>query len=367
MRSVLTIVIPLLFILLMTASCEQEQKISSSPPHKFHEESSKNEKLLLQFLQNKMQGTYGVYTNYVNSNQAELLTTGHEVLSESSGLLLRYYALIGEQELFDSLWSSTMKTFNMENVFSYRFSPEHNKLYTVNAAVDDLRLIRALYEAYDAFQDQRYKEAADMLGNRFYEYNTSNSNMFDFYDEQYDVNNNFITLCYIDLKTLLIIDQDSKYKETYEHMLALIQNGYLSNEFPFYETRYDYEAQQYVSEDHINMVESLLTVLSLAEIGQHEQESMDYIKQHVKNGTLYGHYTKEGAPITEVQSTAIYAIAAMIGSQLGDKQLYTDSIAKMEQYQVLDPSHELYGGYGDVHTLQAYSFDNLNALLAYAY
>ena len=191
--------------------------------------------------------------------------------------------------------------------------------------------------------------------------------LYDFYDEKYKVRNAFITLCYINLTTLEQLPLSSDHiQEISTNMLEIIQNGYLSDSFPLYETRYQYETNSYNSEN-INTVESLLTILSLAEVKQQNPSSIRYLKEHVKKGTLYGQYTREGTPTNDIQSTAIYAITSMIGSQIGDKELYEDSIRRMSQYQIEDTYSHIYGSFGDIKTETVYSFDNLMALLAFAY
>lgn len=327
------------------------------------EHNEEREHLLHRFIIAQLTGDNGIYTNYQDTEQQELVATGHEILSESMGLAMRYYTRTGQESQFEQAWKLTERQFNMESGFSYRFSPKHNKLYTVNAAVDDLRIIRALYEAADRFEQNNYREQAERLGKRFLNYNSKEDRLFDFYDDYYKMTNSFITLCYIDLRTLQLIADETAL---IENMLQLVQNGYLSDEFPFYETRYLYEEAAYQSED-INTVESLLTILSLVEVGKQQARSIDYIKTQVEQGTLYGRYSRDGKPLTDIQSTAIYAITAIIGSELRDEKLYRDSIERMEQFQVLEQDSELYGAYGDIASRQAYSFDNLHALLAYSY
>ncbi|MNV70556.1 hypothetical protein D3C71_1635280 [compost metagenome] len=57
----------------------------------------------------------------------------------------------------------------------------------------------------------------------------------------------------------------------------------------------------------------------------------------------------------------------MIGAEIGDESLYHRSIERMNEFRVTDVGSPLYGGFGDVASGQAYSFDNLMALLAYVY
>ncbi|MFE5322818.1 hypothetical protein ACFQ88_29455 [Paenibacillus sp. NPDC056579] len=363
----------LLLFLLLTA-CETPNSSTPAPVPLANTQSygdslhmTEKRDALYKFITEHLTGTNGIYTNLRDSAQSSEAASGHEVLSESAGLMLRYYAIAGQRSGFDAEWAKAKQTFDLATGFSYRYSPVLNKRYTLNAAVDDLRIIRALYEAGQAFKDEGYTTQAKTYGSRFYEHNVKDGYLYDFYDETYKTTNRFITLCYIDLKTLGMLDIESRQKDALlANMLKTVKKGYISDDFPFYETRYDYGAQAYSSEG-INTVESLLTIFSLAEVRQHQPESIRFLKKQVLAGTLFGQYTRDGKPANDIRSTAIYAIAAMIGSELGDKELYEASIRRMNEFQIRNTGSVLDGGFGDTASMQAYSFDNLNALLAYVY
>ncbi|WP_246317330.1 glycosyl hydrolase family 8 [Paenibacillus agri] len=322
---------------------------------------------LYSFISSRLTGEYGVYTNLLDTDQKGEAATGHEILSESASLMMRYAVLTGNQALFGAEWEKAKKTFDMEGGFSYRFSPKLQKQYPVNAAVDDLRLIGALEEAGTAFKDEGYSQEAAKYGQRFYHYNVKDGYMYDFYDKKYNLTNKFVTLCYIDMSVLQKLSIPVEERAVLMHNMQEIQEqGYLSDSFPFYETRFDYETGSYKSEN-INTVESLLTILALSEVHLQKPASIRFIREQVEAGTLYGQYTREGTPVNDIRSTAIYAITAMIGAQLADDQLYRTSIERMNEFRVLDTGSVLYGGFGDTASGQAYSFDNLMALLAYTY
>ncbi|WNS42447.1 glycosyl hydrolase family 8 [Paenibacillus sp. MMS20-IR301] len=330
-------------------------------------DTAAEEQELRNFINAKLMGPQGVYTNLLESAQSAEQATGHEILSESASLLMETAVLDGDQALFDRQWALAREVFDMDSGFSYRFSPKQQKQYPVNAAVDDLRLISALYEAGQAFNQQQYTEAAAKYGQRFYANNVKDGYMYDFYDNIFKTTNGFITLCYIDLSALRNLSIDSESGGILLHnMGGILEDGYLSDAFPFYETRFDYESGQYSSE-HINTVESLLTILHLAEDRHQKQASIRYLKKQVQAGTLYGQYTRDGQPASDIRSTAIYALTAMIGAVLGDEALYRDSIGRMNEFRVTDAVSPLYGGFGDAASGQAYSFDNLMALAAYSY
>lgn len=322
---------------------------------------------LEQFITSKLTGEYGVYTNFIETDQSAEAASGHEVLSESASLRMLAAVRSGQQERFTEQWQLAKQTFDINSGFSYRYNPKQQKLYPLNAAVDDLRMIQALYEAGEKFGDKRYTAEADKYGERFYDYNVKDGKLYDFYDMEYSSTNTFVTLCYINLGTLRKMSFPSQFsKKLTNDLNVILENGYLSDEFPFYETRFNYETGKYSSEN-INTVESLLSILALAEVGQQKATSIDFIKQQVEAGTLYGQYSREGKPLNDIRSTAIYAITAMIGTEIGDESLHHKSIERMNEFRVTDVDSPLYGGFGDVASGQAYSFDNLMALLAYVY
>ncbi|KWX69361.1 hypothetical protein AMQ84_30660 [Paenibacillus riograndensis] len=345
----------------VTASPSPSAVTSRSMDHR------KKRQELSTFIAKQLTGPYGVYTNLLETDQSGEAATGHEVLSESASLLMSAAALAGDKEQFAGQWALAQQTFDMEGGFSYRYSPKQQKRYPVNAAVDDLRLIGALYEAGEVFDEPAYTEQADKYGQRFYDNNVKEGYMYDFYDNVYKTTNNFVTLCYIDLGILRKLSISSELSGILMHnMDGILEEGYLSDTFPFYETRFDYHTGAY-SSDHINTVESLLSILHLTETGQQKPASIRYIKEQVAAGTLYGQYSRDGKPLNDIRSTAIYALAAMIGAEAGDDSLYQAAIARMNEFQIRDADSPLSGGFGNTDTGQAYSFDNLMALLAYSY
>lgn len=322
---------------------------------------------LEKFILTELTGPYGVYTNLIETEQSGEAASGHEILSESASLRMLAAVRRGKKEQFNEEWERAKQVFDMNSGFSYRYSPKQQKLYSVNAAVDDLRIIQALYEAGERFGDEQYIEEADKYGQRLFEYNVKDGYLYDFYDNYYKTTNRFVTLCYINLGTLRKLSISNEFRDLLTNQMSgILEGGYLSDEFPFYETRFDYESGTYQSEN-INTVESLLSILALAEVGQQKSTSIDFIKQQVEAGTLYGQYSKDGKPLNDIRSTAIYAITAMIGAEIGDDSLYRNSIERMNEFRITNASSNLYGGFGDEASGQAYSFDNLMALLAYVY
>lgn len=97
------------------------------------------------FIETRLKTDGGFLTNYLPDAERKDVATGHELLSESSGLYLRNLAF-DTQGRFDNFYKQTKDTFYDGVQFSYRIDEQGNK-YNVNASIDDLRIIRSLIEA----------------------------------------------------------------------------------------------------------------------------------------------------------------------------------------------------------------------------
>ena len=358
----------------ITPSKEIKQVMSKNATFKFTsypqtKEEKTYDQLLQQFLKNKMLVDGSFITNYkVTKNQSKgELATGHDRLSESSGLWLRHLALTGQQKAYDAFYKETKKHFYKGGQFSYRLNA-NGTLSPVNASLDDLRIMRSLIEAAQVFGDTQYIDELKKLVKPFKKQSIQGEVMVDFYDIDKKQASHTISLYYLSIKTMGYIYRlaglDDKYLQYQYHLL---KNGYISDDFPFYYAQYSYKKNNYVKKDKINVIESLLSILYLAEIGQAKEESLDFIRDRVKTGTLYNAYDTNGNPLDKSQSAASYAIVAMIAREINDEALYHQAMMIVRNFQITSKSSLIYGGIGDPTTLEVYSYNNLMAQLAYDY
>lgn len=326
---------------------------------------SEYENICYRFVVKNMIEAGGVHTNYLNMPYEDEKATGYDVLSESQGLIMEYASLTQDYKLFKSSLKFVEKNLNLPQILLYRYSNSGRK-FTVNAAIDDLRIIKALIYASDVFS-RKYNHMAKKFSDRFYSTNVKDYFLYDFYDINTSNTNEFITLCYIDLKTMnLISNWNSDWQNVYDNMLNILKNGYIDDQFPMFMTSYNYSSKEYEYKSGINMVESLLCALHLSEVKQCPDTTLNYIRDMVKGDCLYGMYSIKGDKMNDLKSTAIYAICAAIAKSENDIQMYTESIDRMNQFLVKDKSNPIYGAFGNVETLEVYSFDNLTALIAYS-
>jgi len=304
----------------------------------------------------------GIRTNYLDKPHQRDYATGGEVLSESMGLIMLYAVGNGDEGLFQRSFAFVREYLDTGTILSYRYGEDGP--YHVNAFVDDIRIIRALILAGDAF-GQGYLDTAYDYADRLYQTNIRNGRVYDMYDERYHKRNERITLCYLDLSTIkLLADHDDRWAEVYEGMLDIALGGYISDEVPLFAASYSYDSGAY-SDGDINMIEAALTALNLAKVGECPQQTIRYLKQSIENGAIYGTYSHDGIERNTMESTAVYAICALLAAEAGDEEMYAMSINRMDAFQVMDEENEVYGAFADPVSLDLYSYDNLMALLAY--
>lgn len=331
----------------------------------WRQQIAEREKICFDFFKNEMiTPQEGVRTNYLDTAHNTDFATGAEVLSESMGMQMLYAVAIQDEALFKSSLGFVEEYLDTGSIIAYRYS-EENGAYRVNAFVDDIRIIRALISAGGVF-DGNYTELAEKYSDRLYETNVKNGYIRDMYDEENGANNDFITLCYADLYTIRLLEGvDAKWEKVFAAMRKLVEEGYISDAFPVFASSYSYASGKY-SEGDIHMTEAVLTALNLARIGDCPQRTVDYLKDSIKNGSVYGTYGRDGTKKSDTESTAIYAICALIAKEVHDEEMYRMCIDKMNRFQVTDKKSEIYGAFADPVSLDLYSFDNLAALLAYS-
>lgn len=297
----------------------------------------------------------GVYTAYLGKRGAA--PAGHDVLSESQGLLMEYAALTRNRTLFEQSWRYAREKLYRDGLFAW-YATEAGEQANANALIDDLRIYRAL-KAADALwggYEAEYAALADAILTR----NVSRGQPVGFYDFRQKRAGSVIPLFFLDMEAL----RDMGLLQRAEDIL---RGGYISDAFPLYRSAYDHSSRTY-AEDSLNTSEALMTLYHAAQAGLAGQASLDWLERQVVSGALAARYDLSGQPVKgfDYHSTAAYAIAALIGAQSGNARLYTYARHRMETYRVAEPS-ALQGSFssrGDGSDIIA--FDQLMPLLVYA-
>ncbi|WIF93966.1 glycosyl hydrolase family 8 [Caminicella sporogenes] len=337
---------------------------------KFSKDYLEEEKNCLKFIKEKMSSkSGGIYTNYLENKRIEKVASGHEILSESEGLIMLYYVRTRDKDEFDKHFDIVKnKMLNKTGLVKWRIKEDNYNLAYSNATIDDLRIIRSLIYAYDIWKDKRYYKTLKKISEALLKFNVYKNCLNNYFDIKHKYKAKEIDISYIDLYTMKLLSNiDRQWDKIYKKGIQVINKGYLSDKLPLYKKTYDIEKNKYLDKDVINSIDVLLVVLHLSEVGLVKKETLEWIKdQMIYGGGIYAEYDiKTGKAINDVECTAIYAIAARIAKIAGDESLYKLLVKKMLSLQVLDKSSPLYGGFGETSTLKVYSFDNLQALLAF--
>lgn len=337
--------------------------------NKSYELYSNSEKKLLNFIKEEMISDYGgIYTNYLNDKEINnILENGRSILSESIGLIMYYYYQESNKEFFDIYVSYINKYLLTEEGIIYWEINENDYSNNSSATIDDLRILRTLIFAYNKWEDSKYLLLYNDMVKALYYKHTNNGYLVNGYNIKYKEKFNEINISYIDLYTLsLIARNNSKFNRIYDNSYKILKDAYVSDGFPFYYKYYDFLNKKYSSENNISMIDSLLVVLHLSEIGMNKPETIEWLDQKLLKGkNIYSEYNiKTKLPTSNIESTAIYAIIARIYKNRNQPEMYKLAIEKMLKFQIKNKESVFYGGFADEKKEEAYSFDNLQALLA---
>lgn len=329
------------------------------------EEVTKEEEILNKFINEKLMDEYGgIYTNYNNISTEGDLTKGHDILSESQGMMLNYCLYKNDQEKFNDSFKYIKENMFLKNgLISWRI--ENNKSSDVSATIDDLRIARALIIVAEEFDNLKYRYYGIKISNGIYKNLIQENRLIDFHDGY--GKSNVTTLCYLDLYALKLFSLfDDKWNDVYTKSLEIINNGYISDELPLYRKYYDGNIEIFDNEENIDTLLSILVILNKAEVNEDISKSVDWIKERLKYiGYISTSYNINTLDESKIESTSIYANIAQIAKVINDEELYNMAINKMKNFQVINEKSNIYGSFGNEKTEDVYSYDNLNALLAF--
>lgn len=349
----------------MVTSFEEGQVPAESRLLSMIEEAEKGKSgyLAASIQKNLLTGEGGIRTNYLEGDGT--VPSGADELSESMGLMLGYAAGSQDRDLFNRLYSRLIKNgLALENGRMYPWVVTDKQKITVNAAVDDFRIYRALLQAEEVWKDVN---ETDILEGVLYISTVQDKRLVDFYDITLKEAANTLTLCYADFKAIrLLAKQDRRWDEIYRAALETVQGGRISDEFPLYYRQYDYNSGTY-NKDAFNMAEELVTLLHLAEDGNLPDDAYRWVTEQLYEGVIYAGYGVDGRPSLDkrYESTAVYALAGLLAMEKGDLSAARRALTLMEPLRVRDNSNILDGLFGGEDGNGIYSFDQCVALAAY--
>lgn len=318
------------------------------------------------FISNKLSREDGaIFTNYLDVPSKGDETKGHDILSESEGLMMLYSLEINDKQLFDKHFNIVDKYMFLDNgLISWRMSKDNNQNKT-SALIDDLRIFKSLILAYDRFGEYKYRYVATKLSKAILNKSTSDGLPVDFNDSTNKSNS--LTLCYIDLEAMSLLNKiHGKWTKITSSSEKILNDGLISQDLPFFRKSYDIKSQTYSNEKETELLYSLMCWENILDNGEDVPTVINWIKNNLKtyNGLFNKYDNTTGKPIDNIESTAIYAVASRIAYKSKDLELYDKLYSLLSKFQIKNKESKLYGGFGFEPKEEVYSFDNLQGLLS---
>ncbi|WP_303868093.1 hypothetical protein [Acetobacterium wieringae] len=322
------------------------------------------------FISNHLTSPYGgIYTNYQSTAQTGDLSSGHEVLSESMGLLLEYARLTGDQKLFNDTANYIKNYLMVDDILLWRIVENSDPITDVSATIDDLRIYQTLALAKNQWpHNDAAAEVFKTLETQLTSKGFQSGYLVNYYSSTSPTQDKTVEVAYINLsaiQTLAATKPEMAAAVTTNQQILL--GSFISKTLPLYHKSYEPSKKTYSDANgRINILDSLMVMLNLAQVGIYSPESINWLEERTASGTLYSFYDSQtGAALDTQESSAAYGLAAQIGATLGNEFLTGNALTQLKKHQNSDPLSPLFGGFG--YNNNAYSYDNLQALLGLVY
>lgn len=308
-----------------------------------------------------------IENNYITSIGAVVEDQSKEtVVAKEQLLYMRYLLQKDKKKAFEESTDYIVNTMLTEKGMLGIVKEE--VLVRKFSTYDQLQLFKLVYNAYDKWGNEKYKNMGILIEEHLYGQYTRDDRFYPYYKiKQNEEMDSQIPLYFLDLSGLTILRSYREvWGDVYNESKKLIENAYISKKFPFYHTTYDYEESTYNVNHKANMLDTMQIVLNMAQVKCHKSETIDWLKETLKKGVLYAEYDKEtGIPTNRFENVGVYAVVAQVGKVIGDIELYTLAIERMLGLQIKDEESALNGGFKSSETQELNLYDNLNALLAF--
>lgn len=289
----------------------------------------------------------GYRTNIIELPQRNM-ASGADVLSESVGFQMLIAIRDNDKNQFNRLNEFIKeKMMNQNGLIKWRVR-EGVYQETVNASIDDFRIVKALIKAYEKWQVEEYLKFANQLGDKMLEWNIKDLKLlsFDLIDSKEAPHS------YYDFEAMYMLSEYNKaWRDIVEFNLKIFLKEHERNIYYSLEDQGNYET-----------IENLIVILHLAQIGVDVSEKLKWYKIQLNIGVINASYNKNLKAMDTIESAAIYGLLAIISNEVSDQNLYDLSAMKIINMQ--NGSRDRYnGGFVNLENLEAFSFDQLTCIL----
>ncbi|WP_410768119.1 glycosyl hydrolase [Fontibacillus sp. BL9] len=316
------------------------------------------------FVEKHMTNPNGTLASYLHNFESDNpdIVAGHEALSESLGLWMQAAVLNKDKQRFDASFELLQKLFiSPQNYVFWKLRPDGKTEVNTNALGDDFRIIGALLDAYDLWQEQEVLDTAGKLTETLRTSVTVDGYFVDYHDFKHESSADALSLAYVDTAALQAMHRHGLIDRNLldRHTDLLLE---MPNDGVFFPKTFQVASRKYNYDQEINLIDQLIVAIHLAELGESVEPLTGFLKRELTaRDMLPGRYTRESRePSVNYESPAVYGLAILLAYETKDKtwadQLYPYMIAMRDN----DPKYA--GGY--VFDRNCHLFDNLVPLLA---
>lgn len=305
-------------------------------------------------------GTFATYLQEDTEMDADEVK-GKETLSETVGLWMEYALIIEDKEKFEEAYQQLHQYFLDPGGFVYwKLSQQGEYEEYINALIDDVRIIKSLWEAHEKWGEEKYRNTADEIGRAVEQNNVYESIMIDFYDKSIGYSSDFLTTSYLSLEDLDFLLEKGYistevHAATSEVLRSLpVQNG-------FYPKTYMVNNDELKYDSRVNMIDQLIVALNSP--GESVELTSFIVNEMNKRGLLHGIYSlNEKEPLVDYESPAIYALLISYAIKIDDKDLAMKTYERLIQFRENSATYR--GAYSVGEDENTHIFDNLLPLIA---
>ncbi|WP_366292390.1 glycosyl hydrolase [Paenibacillus sp. AN1007] len=308
-------------------------------------------------------GTLATYLQDAASERAEI-AAGREALSESLGLWMQYALASDNEPLFEQAFKQLQAYYVIrpDLYIAWKLDPQGDAHVTTNALGDDLRIVGALLQAADKWEQGRADRlaAASALSRTLTKRTEQKGYMVDFYDFKIGHAADTLSLVYVDIAALQAMrDHQMLEPDAYMRYESVLHK--MPDDGLFYPKSINVSTLSYAYDDKVSLIDQLIVANHVMETGNKPDKLIAFLKkEYDTRGRLPGQYDRKArTPAVNYESASVYGLAILLAVRTDDpawaKQLYKHMLTFRGQ----DARYP--GGYvfdGNTHL-----FDNLFPLL----
>lgn len=277
-----------------------------------------------------------------------------QFLSESLGLWMTYLVRREAPCAYQTSYEALQNQFLLpSSTVSWEIQDE--KRSSVNASIDDLRIVQSLYEASEKFDHPRYAKEGDRIARALVNYQWKDDVLVDFYDATYQNASEQVTLSYYNVEAFQSLYTrklltSAQWQSIVQLMTDLPMKG------PFYPKMWENEQKQFVWDDEVNIIDQAYISLNRARLGL-DDPFYSFVRTYAEtNGKVEGRFHRETVkPSVSYESPAVYALLAEIARLKKDAYRWEVHLTDLRNED---------GLFIDRTTNDYHSFDHLLVLLS---